>query len=112
MSIIPTTYNLKVYQGQSVDKAFVLKDDAGIPVDITGYEIFASLADKDGKILYERGYIQHYSQGSFYWGFTKEQIGGLTPGTYLFDLVMYYPNGRSDVFLRGPSWQIIAGATI
>lgn len=110
MSLTPTKYNLKVYKGQSVDKAFVYKDDAGIPIDLTGYEIFASIADKDGKVLFERGYIDQYAQGSFYWGFTKEQIGNLTPDTYLFDLVIYYPNGKSDIYLRG-FWQIIAGAT-
>lgn len=111
MSITPAKFNLKVYHGQSVDKAFVIKDDLGVPIDLTGHEIFASLADKDGKVLLERGYIQHYSQGSFYWGFTKEQIGNLPPNTYLFDLVIFYPNGRSDVFLRSP-WTVLAGSTI
>jgi hypothetical protein len=111
MSIIPAVYNLKLFHGQSLDKAFILKDVNNIPIPLTNYLIEVSIADKDGKNLLQRGYVIEYDQGSFYWGFTKDQIAQLPPNTYLFDLVITYPDGKSDVYLRG-TWTVLAGATI
>lgn len=101
----PVTHNLTIRRGITFGPlTFEFKDDAGDPVDLTGWQIFADVRKKptDEVAFSLEPEITDAEAGIAVIEFTDEETDELTAGSYGWDLVLQNPDGeRLGPYLAG-----------
>ena len=101
-------YVIKVEQGAYWSRLMTYKDQAGDPIDLTGYSaamMVRSLIESTSTILSltsDDGITLGGDAGTIFIEITTAQSAALPPGDAVYDLELTGPSGEVERLLQGP----------
>jgi len=99
--IYPANYPMTIEQRADFSRTFALEDDAGEPVDLTGFALSASLWTERRRAILDFTFAWvDQAEGTFTLSLTDTQTTGLS-GSAVWDLLVVDPDGNRDYYLRG-----------
>lgn len=100
---MPINTNLELYKGDYVELFVVVKDDADVPINLTGYTARASL-----KLTYSDGSPVHFvctiptpANGTVKIYLSSTTSSTLVPGSYIWDFEIINAESDSRTYLAG-----------
>lgn len=101
-TIMAATYNITVNQNADFRRAFQVKEDSVI-VDITNYSFSGRLKSSfnDDSYVDFNTSIENGTQGTFSINLTDTVTGSMSPGTWVYDVIMTDDGGVKTRLLQG-----------
>lgn len=93
--------NLIIDQGTTFSTSFDVNDDAGIPIDFTGYTGNSQFRKSYTSSSYTAFTVSANSSGSVTLSLSANTTNSLTPGRYVYDVEMTAPGGTISRIVEG-----------
>lgn len=99
-SLLPTRWDIAIYEGDTFDVIINFKDGAGVGIDLTGMTPLMEIKSIAGSVIVTPTLTLNYNSvnGALRIYFDTSAI---TPGTYSYDLQLTDSGGKTRTFIGG-----------
>lgn len=99
---LPANFDLELYKGDYLPFRLILRDSAGVPIDLTGYTARAQIRDYiDSTVVFEFALTITPTTGTIDVILNSPISSGLLPGSYIWDIQVTNPSGNTRTHIAG-----------